>query len=88
MMLELLGPRNVGMILDILAGLLALSIFWAMFKASYQRVTGEPVPRNKLTVALDVLADLSNNIPGAANRLQRLSTGESMFWKDQGDGKK
>lgn len=82
MLLEMLGTKNVGALLDILAVLFGLSLFWAMVKASYQKVTGLPVPRNKFTLALDVLADLANNIPGAANRIARETGKETAFWKE------
>lgn len=81
MLLQYIGQRNVGIALDVLAVLFGLSLLWAMVKASYQRVTGSPVPKNTLTVTLDVLADLANNVPGAANRLLTATGGTSMFWK-------
>lgn len=83
MILEYLGQRNVSTVLDVLAVLFGLSLLWAMVKASYQRVTGHAMPKNSLTVSLDVLADLANNLPGAANRILTATGGTSMFWKTE-----
>lgn len=45
-----------------------LVVVWGAVKAAYVRVAGKPMPRNGLTLTLDVLAELLNNIPGAINR--------------------
>jgi hypothetical protein len=50
------------------AGLAVYAVAWAVIKASIVRVIGKDLPRNALTITLDVLAELANNIPGAVNR--------------------
>jgi hypothetical protein len=57
----------------------ALAAFWAMVKLSYQRALGKPMPRNGLTMTLDVLAELATNVVGALSRALKLGTGESLF---------
>lgn len=52
----------------VLAGLAVFALLWGAIKAAIVRVTGRPVPRNGLTLFLDVLAELANNLPGAINR--------------------
>lgn len=58
----------------VLGGLGALFVYahvWAAVRVSYEKVQGAPMPRNKLVLWLDVLADLANNVPGAVNRILR-----------------
>jgi len=65
----------------VLAGLGALFVYahiWAAVRVSYERVNGVPMPRNKLVLWLDVLADLANNVPGAFNRILRRG-GQGLF---------
>jgi len=50
------------------AGLAVYAVAWAVVKASIVRVIGKDLPRNALTITLDVLAELANNLPGALNR--------------------
>lgn len=45
-----------------------LVLVWGAVKAAYVRAVGKPMPRNTLTLTLDVLAELLNNLPGAYNR--------------------
>ncbi len=63
------------------AGLLALgyALAWAAIRASYERVVGKPMPRTRLVLALDVLADLAVNVPGAVNRLLRSTGRDPLF---------
>ena len=79
MLSTILGPHALAVVADIAFALFAFSIIWAAIKLSYQRVTGEPVPRNHLTIILDVLADLATNLPGAVNRLEHEYTGKGLF---------
>ena len=52
-----------------------LVLVWGAVKAAYVRAVGKPMPRNALTLTLDVLAELLNNLPGAYNRAR----GGSLF---------
>jgi hypothetical protein len=63
------------------AGLLALgyALAWAAIRASYERVVGKPMPRTRLVLVLDVLADLAVNVPGAVNRLLRSTGRDPLF---------
>lgn len=63
------------------AGLLALAyaLAWAAIRASYERVVGKPMPRTRFVLALDVLADLAVNVPGAVNRLLRSTGRDPLF---------
>lgn len=76
MIIELLGPRWTSFLLDLGVALFLFSFVWGMVKASYQRVTGSPMPRKWYTLLLDVLADLAINVPGAINRVQ-----PGLFWE-------
>ncbi len=62
-------------------GVLALgyALAWAAIRASYERVVGRPMPRTRLVLALDILADLSVNVPGALNRLLRSTGRDPLF---------
>lgn len=65
----------------LLAGLGILFVYahlWAAIRISYEKVHGVPMPRTRLVLWLDVLADLANNAPGAINRLLRRG-GHSLF---------
>lgn len=72
----ILGHRATTALVDMFALLFVFAFFWGMVKASYQRVTGQPVPRKWYTLLLDVVADLAINIPGAVNRIQ-----PGLFWE-------
>lgn len=63
------------------AGLLALgyALAWAAIRASYERVVGKPMPRTRLVLVLDILADLAVNVPGAVNRLLRSTGRDPLF---------
>lgn len=63
------------------AGLLALgyALAWAAIRASYERVVGRPMPRTRLVLVLDILADLAVNVPGAVNRLLRSTGRDPLF---------
>ena len=62
-------------------GVLALgyALAWAAIRASYERVVGRPMPRTRLVLALDILADLAVNVPGALNRLLRSTGRDPLF---------
>lgn len=55
------------------------SVAWGMLRASIERQTGKPLPRTRLVIALDVLADLAINLPSAANRILRASGSTPLF---------
>lgn len=52
----------------LMTSLSALAVVWGAVKAAYVRVVGKPMPRNTLTLTLDVLAELASNALGAYNR--------------------
>jgi len=52
---------------------------WALVRASYERVVGKPMPRTRLVLFLDILADLAINIPGAVNRALRHQGADPLF---------
>lgn len=68
MLSSLLGPRGTAIVLDVLAALMAYSFLWALVRVSYERAVGKPMPRTAVTLTLDVLAELANNLPGALHR--------------------
>lgn len=41
---------------------------WGAIKAAYVRQAGKPMPRTRITLVLDVFAELMNNYAGAYNR--------------------
>lgn len=51
-----------------MTALSALAVAWGAIKAAYVRVVGHAMPRNALTLTLDVLAELASNVLGAYNR--------------------
>lgn len=75
----LLTSRTVAAIGLACIALSALAALWAMVKLSYQRALGKPMPRNALTMTLDVIAELATNVVGAVSRAIKLGTGESLF---------
>ena len=52
----------------VMTSLSALAVVWGAVKAAYVRAVGKPMPRNALTLTLDVLAELASNALGAYNR--------------------
>jgi hypothetical protein len=55
------------------------ALAWAAIRASYERVVGKPMPRTRLVLVLDILADLAVNVPGAVNRLLRSTGRDPLF---------
>lgn len=70
------GAHTVGVLADVFV---LVPVLWALFKVSYQNVTGRPVPRSALVTVIDVVVELMNNAPGAVNRAWRLRGGASLF---------
>ncbi len=58
---------------------LGYAFAWAAIRASYERVVGRPMPRTRLVLVLDILADLAVNVPGAVNRLLRSTGRDPLF---------
>lgn len=52
---------------------------WGAVKVSWQKFVGRPMPRNWLTIALDMLVELAPNFLGAVDRANRLRGKPSMF---------
>jgi len=78
MILEALGPRAASIVLDALGGGILFAVAWATVRVSYERAVGRPMPRNAATLALDFLAELANNLPGALNRAMQ-GAGSRLF---------
>jgi len=55
---------------------LVVTTVWAAVKLAWQRVTGTPMPRNALTLTLDVLVEILPNLVGAATK----ASGVQIFW--------
>ena len=71
MILEPLGTKYAGIALDIaiIGGI--LSTLWAAIKVSYEEKAGKPFPKNRVTIVVDVLADLLPNLPGALHTVAK-----------------
>lgn len=55
------------------------SIAWGAVRASIERVTGKPLPRTRVVILLDILADLAINVPSAVNRVLRATGATPLF---------
>lgn len=49
--------------------LFAYALVWGSIKAAYFKVTGHAMPRNNLTLTLDIALELSNNALGFLNKI-------------------
>ena len=78
MILELLGQRYGSLLLDIAFIGSMLVTLWGMVKISYERVVGEPMPRKKLVIVLDILTDLLPNALGAVHTMAK-AKGDRVF---------
>lgn len=78
MILELLGTKYAGIALDLaLFGSLA-SALWAAIKVRYEDRAGHAFPKNKVTIAIDVITDLLPNLPGALHTVAK-ANGARLF---------
>jgi hypothetical protein len=66
-----------GLVCAILA---VYAFLWGAVKLAWQRVTGTPMPRTRLTIGLDIGADVAVNILGAVSRTLKLTGGSALFW--------
>lgn len=82
MLIQLLGERLAGIALDIAFIGTALSSIWAAIKVSYEAKADRPFPKNKLTLAIDIVVDLLPNLPGAIHTIAK-SQGSRLFLADQ-----
>ena len=82
MLIQLLGERLAGIALDIAFIGTALSSIWAAIKVSYEARANRPFPKNKLTLAIDIVVDLLPNLPGAIHTIAK-SQGSRLFLADQ-----
>lgn len=82
MLSQLLGERLTGIALDIAFIGTALSSIWAAIKVSYEARANRPFPKNKLTLAIDIVVDLLPNLPGAIHTIAK-SQGSRLFLSDQ-----
>ena len=82
MLIQLLGERLAGIALDIAFIGTALSSIWAAIKVSYEAKANRPFPKNKLTLAIDIVVDLLPNLPGAIHTIAK-SQGSRLFLADQ-----
>lgn len=83
MILELLGQRYGSVLLDIAVIGSMLVTLWGMVKISYERVVGEPMPRKKIVLVLDILTDLVPNVLGAMHTVAK-AKGERVFLPEPG----
>lgn len=60
-----------------------LATAWALFKLSFQRGAGRPLPRNWFTITMDVLVDFAQNVAGAINRMMKFSGSAGIFLPTQ-----
>lgn len=77
----LLSPDSIARHLDaarvyIIAGFvygMAFAFLYFVVKWSYEKGSGKPFPRNRVTLALDALIELLPNLPGLVNKLFTLA---------------
>lgn len=79
MVLEMVGPKVASVWMDVQASLLLFAVLWATVKVSYERASGRPMPRNKVTLFFDVVVEFANNLPGALHRTSKVTGGPGMF---------
>lgn len=77
---SLLNSRALAVVGLVCLVLATFTFVWGAVKLAWQRVVGRPVPRNRLTMTLDVIADVATNILGAVSRVVKFYTGRSLFW--------
>lgn len=61
------------------AVLTALITLWGWFKAAYTKNVGHPLPRNGLTLALDIGAELGLNLLGVVNKVLTFRGSNPLF---------
>jgi len=71
MIVELLGTKYAGLLIDLALFGGAFSAIWAMVKVSYETKAGKPFPQNRFTLFLDILTDLLPNLPGALHTVAK-----------------
>ena len=76
---SIIGTRASLVLLNILLGLAAFGFVWGVVKLSYQRVTGSPMPRNAVTLTLDIIVESTNNILGVVNKARVSGGGAPLF---------
>lgn len=61
------------------AVLFAIATVWGAIKAAYLKTVGHPMPRTRLTLTLDVIAELAVNALGAINKILSARGGASLW---------
>lgn len=80
MLSEILPSRALAAIGAVCSVLAVYALLWGAVKLAWQHVFGRPIPRNRLTMTLDVLADVAVNVLGAVARAVKFYTGRAIFW--------
>lgn len=68
---SILGPQVTSLIAYATAILTAFSLLYGFAKIAWARMSGRPFPDNRVTRALDALAELGSNLVGFANKVKR-----------------
>ena len=68
---SILGPQVTSAIAYATAILTAFSLFYGFAKIMWTRMSGRAFPDNRVTRALDALAELGSNLVGFANKVKR-----------------
>lgn len=57
----------------------AFALVFGVFRLSYQKVVGTPLPRNKVVMFLEVIVEMSTNLLGQISKSKEIAGGEPLF---------
>lgn len=57
----------------------AFALVFGVFRLSYQKVVGTPLPRNKVVMFLEVIVEMSTNLIGQISKGRELTGGAPLF---------